>query len=491
MAKQLSILFVTSEMYPYVKASGLGDVAYSFPLAMRDLGEDIRVMLPKYGIVSERKNKIHEINRLKDFSIKIGDNVELATVKSSSVNNPRTKVQAYITTNFNLFDAKKGVYADAKTGEIFPDNDERYIFFARTVVETCVILGWMPDIIHCNDWYTAMVPAFAKLLYPAKFKKTKFIYTIHNFEKQGVFPPTTFRKTGLPKELMPNFLHKDRFNFLKVALTYADHFTTVSETYKKEILVDNKHGDGLNKMLVELGDKFDGILNAIDKYAWDPKTDIHLKAKFEDDFEEYKSINKKDLLNTMGLKPIENAPLIGIVSRLDHQKGINLFIEAADKIFKENVQVVMLGQGEKEMKDKVQAIQEKYPEKFACKFEFDDILAHQVEAGTDIFLMPSLFEPCGLNAMYSQIYGSVPLVRSTGGLKEIVKNYNEKTKEGNGLTFNDFNEDSLIKAINNAIALYAKPEQWSQLVSNAMSMQWRWNESIKKYHEIYKSITKD
>jgi starch synthase len=491
MAKQLSILYVTSEMFPFVKASGLGDVAYSYPLAMRDFGEDIRVMLPKYGVVSERKNKIHEINRLKDFSITIGDNVELATVKSSSVNNPRTKVQAYITTNFNLFDAKKGVYADAKTGELYPDNDERFIFFARSVVETCVILGWMPDVIHCNDWYTAMVPVFAKILYPNKFKKTKFVFTMHNFDRQGIFPLTTFRKTGLSKDLMPNFIHKDRFNFLKAAIMYSDYFTTVSETYMKEILADTKHTDGLNKLMLERTDKFTGIIHGIDHYSWDPKTDINIKVKFEDDFEEFKSGNKKELLSLMGLKPIEGAPVVGMISRLDYQKGIDLLIDSAEKILAENVQLVLLGQGEIETNIKIKKIAEKYPDRFACKFEFDDILAHQVEAGSDMFLIPSLIEPCGLNAMYSQIYGSIPLVRAVGGLKEIVKNYNEKTKEGNGVTFNDFTQESLMKGFKNIISLYNKPEHWKAITENAMSLKWRWDESVRKYEEIYRTITKD
>lgn len=489
MAKPLSILFVTSEVFPFVKVGGKADVSFSLPIALRDLGHDIRVMVPKYGVISERKNRIHEINRLKDIPIQVGDRSDPATIKSSSVFNPRTKVQAYITTNTKYFDAKKGIYYDPKTGKEYKDNDERFIFFSRTVVETCLLLGWFPDIIHCNDWQSGIVPAFIKVMFPQKFKKTKVLYTIHDFYQQGVFPAQSFEKTGLPKEIRQNFIHKNNFNFLKGGLHYSDRITTVSPTYAAEILKEKVMSNGLNSLLIEKGDNFSGILNGLDNWVWSPKVDPMIANNYTGDYAKYKSLNKKALLKTFKLEYNAENPVIAMITRLHAQKGISLLLETAEKLLQEDLQIIILGDGEAEFKNELKNLAKKYPTKFATKTGFDEDLAHQIEAGADMFLIPSVYEPCGLNAMYSLLYGTIPIVRATGGLKDIVKEYDLKTKKGNGFVFKNSVQNDLFGAVKKAVDLFRRTDEWEALAVAGMNSDFSWD--AKKYSDLYYSAFKE
>jgi len=489
MSKPLSILFVTSEVIPFIKVGGLADVSYSLPLAVRDIGHDIRVMIPKYGCVSERRNRIHEINRLRDIAIPVGKTSEAATVKSSSMNNPRTKVQAYITTNYKYFDSKKGIYENMNTGEQYPDNDERFIFFCRSVIETCMILGWYPDIIHSNDWQTALIGAFAKTLFPEEFKKTKFVFTIHNFHEQGEFPGAAFSKTGLPEKMKDDFIHRKNVNFVKGALKYSDYVTTVSPNYAKEIVSDEKYTKGLNAVLAKMKN-FKGILNGIDPWYWNPGKDKLLKKKYSDDFWDFKEANKSYVLKKFNLEEKEDTPMIAMITRLDEQKGIELVLEAADSLFKENIQFVLLGEGNPEMKQKLVTLSKKYKDKLAVSFGFDEELAHRIEAGADIYLLPSQHEPCGLNALYSLAYGAIPVVRETGGLKDIISDINEEKLTGNGIVFKNYKSSDLLKAINKALRLYSNKTAWEKIAVHNMNEDYSWKQQVSEYDEIYKLITK-
>jgi starch synthase len=489
MAKPLSILFVTSEVIPFVKVGGIADVSYSLPLAIRDIGHDIRVMIPKYGSVSERKNRIHEINRLRDIPIPVAKGTDLATVKSSSMNNPRTKVQAYITTNQKYFDSKKGIYENKNTGEPYPDNDERFIFFSRSVIETCLMLGWFPDIIHCNDWQTALVPVFAKILFAEEFKKTKFVFTIHNFHEQGEFPLSTFNKTGLPEKVKKDFLHRKKINFLKAAFQYADYITTVSPNYANEIKKDSKYTNGLNTTIAKLKN-FKGILNATDPWNWNPAKDKIIKKKFNGEFHDYKSTNKQSLCKTLNIEYNEDIPIISMITRIDEHKGIPLLIESLEKILKENIHFILLGEGNLVLKQKLNSIAKKNTKKFTLITGFDEELAHKIEAGSDIFLMPSQNEPCGLNALYSLAYGALPVVRETGGLKNIVQDIDEKKLIGNGFVFKYYKSNELIKAIKRAIKLYKNKKSWEKIALKNMKEDYSWKKLVKHYDEIYKYLTK-
>ncbi len=491
MAKSVSVLYVSSEVFPFAKESGIGDVGYSLTLAIKELGNDVRVMLPKYGCVSERKNKIHEINRLRDIVINVGDEVELATVKSSSIHNTKAKVQAYVTTNARFFDDMRGIYHDPDTWLEYPDNAERFIFFQKTVVETMITLGWFPDIVHCNDWQTALIPAYMRLLHPQKFKKTKIVFTIHNFYRQGVFPISIFKKTDLPAEEINNFKHKNMFNFMKSGIMYSNYITTVSPTYAKEILSDKVYSGGLNIHLKEKEDKFTGILNGIDSTIWNPAKDDLITSKLSNNFEDYKYDNKVALCNKFGLEYKPSVPLLAMIPRIGYQKGTSLIIDSADELFKNDIQFVLLGQGDEDLKAQLVKVAEKYPDKFKLKFAFDDELSHQIEAGADLFLMPSQYEPCGLNLMYSLVYGTVPLVRATGGLKDVASQYNTQTKKGNAFVFKNYDTKDFVKKVEEAVEMFQDKTHWAQIIENGMAGEYSWKNSASKYLDIYRNILKD
>lgn len=489
MAKPISILFTASEIYPFAKTGGLADVAYGLPLALRDIEHDIRVMLPKYGAISERKNRIHEINRLKDIPVRVGEREEPATVKSSSITNPRTKVQAYMTTNHYYYDSKWGLYNDPETGDEYADNDERFIFFTRTVIETCLLLGWFPDIVHCNDWQTGLLPMYMRTMYREQFKNTKIVLTIHNINNQGVFPlKETFAKTGLPVDRIDDAKHKNQINFLKAGILYADHITTVSESYGQELLTDAKLTNGLNAYLKERKDIFTPILNGIDTTVWDPDKDKLLAKRYNADSIDKKEANKEELVEKFGLRYRPGTPVIGIISRLVEQKGLGLFIEAAGELLADDVQIVVLGEGDAEIEQALIALAKQYPDKLGVQIKFDDPLAHLIEGGADMYLMPSLFEPCGLNQMYSFAYGTVPIVRATGGLADTVHEFDEKTGKGNGFTFKKYEAADMLKAVRRALTLYRNSEVWTTIALNGMREDHSWTKSARKYEAIYRNL---
>lgn len=489
MAKPLSVLFCASEVFPFAKTGGLADVAYGLPLALRDLGHDIRVMLPKYGMISERKNRIHEINRLKDIPIPVGSETEHATVKSSSVTNPRTKVQAYMTTNHTYFDSKWGLYTDPDTGEAYADNAERFIFFCRTVLDTCHLLGWYPDIVHCNDWHTAIIPALMRTEYAKPFKNTKIVYTIHNIENQGEFPlKSTFEKTGLDEELLSVFKHKNKFNFLKGGLHFADHITTVSPAYGKQILSDTKMTNGLSTELKKRKDTFTPILNGIDQHTWNPAKDKLIKKKFSADKLDLKEDNKEAMLNEFGLSSEDGVPALAMISRLVEHKGLGLVVEAAEKLLEKDVQLVILGEGNPSFEKALKDLAAEYPDKVGVEIGFNEQLAHLMEAGADMFLMPSLHEPCGLNQMYSLAYGTVPIVRATGGLGDTISEFDVDSGEGLGFRFDDYTADAMMAAIEKAMEVYTNKEAWEKLQVNGMEKDYTWLRSAAEYEEVYRNL---
>jgi starch synthase len=491
MAKATSVLFVASEIFPYVKFGGVADFAFSFSLALRGMGHDVRVMMPRYGNISERRHHIHFIKRLTDIPLKIADHEELITVKSSSISNTRYKVQSYITTNFNYFDQRKAIYHDPQTGLPFPDNDERFILFSRSVVETCLLLNWFPEIIHCNDWQTALVPVIAKSLYPNKFRKTRFVLTVYNFANQGEFPESTFDKIGLPPETKSNLMWNGKFNFLKGGIVYSDYITTVSPTYAEEVLQKPEISSGLNEILLSRNNNFCGIMNGIDPWQWNPRFDNDIACPLNNsNFDIYKSSNKQDLLKSLGISANTNIPVIGMISHLEENKGIRLLIDSLSKLMKEDIIIVLLGMGAPNLTKQLEKASQKYVGKFIFKNIFDERLAHKIEAGSDIFLMPSIYEPCGYNAIYSIVYGTVPIVRATGGLLDSVEQFDPKTKKGTGFFFNEPTPTELVQVVKEVLNYYHDNETWKTIVSNCLQKQFLWRDSIDKYVEIYRQLLK-
>ena len=492
--KKYKILFATSEVVPFIKTGGLADVSSALTQKLQEMGHFVRIIVPKYGAIDERKFKIHEVVRLKDIKINIGEKEVIFSLRSSFLIGPKTRVQIYFLDNPQYYGSRHSLYSDPITGEDYPDNDERFILLARAVFELITRLGWAPDIIHCNDWQTGLIPAYLKSSYSKDpiFKNIKTIFTIHNLSFQGIFPKTSFAKTALPKELESEkgILHKGKINFLKSGLLYSDMINTVSETYAKEICQLKEYGIGLEDILKKRKKDIYGIINGIDDTIWNPEVDNKITHKYSIKNIEYKKENKKALADNFNFTYKDDVPVIGMISRLYDNKGLDLLEKVFPELMKMNIHLVLLGTGEKKYHKFFTSMASKYHNKFSCYIGFDEELAHLIEAGADMFLMPSKYEPCGLNQMYSLMYGTVPIVRSTGGLADSVQPFNGKNGNGNGFVFEKYSAKEMIAQIKIAVKLYStNSEKWNAIMANGMRSNFTWMNSSKKYVDLYKKLT--
>ncbi len=491
MSKPLNILFVSSEVEPFAKTGGLADVSSALPKAIKELGHEIRIMMPRYKFISERKFRLHDIIRLKDIPLKVGSNKQMGNVKSSFITNLKEKVQVYFLDNDEYF-GRDGVYQDLAHKHDYKDNDERFIFFAKGVLETLKRLGWQPDIIHCNDWQTGLIPAYLKTVHKDDpfFAAMKSVFTVHNLAYQGSFPADSFQKSGLPKDL---FHHEGveaygKFNFLKTGLFFADAITTVSKKYSQEICSE-EFGAGLDGLLNHRKKDLYGLINGIDVSAWDPSTDNYIFRKYDVKSVESKCDNKKALVERFGMEYVPERPVIGAITRLVDQKGFDLVLEVLEDIIKLDTQFVMLASGDKALETAFEKIQKKHPKNIALVFGFDEELAHMIEAGSDMIMMPSRYEPCGLNQMYSMRYGTVPIVRATGGLDDTVEDYSSAGK-GTGFKFEKYDGKELLKAVQRAVGVFKKRKEWIKIMRNGMAMDFSWEHSAKQYISLYRDLLK-
>ena len=490
--KRLKILFVTSEVVPFVKTGGLADVSAALPQTLAELGHEVRIVVPKYGAVDDRKFKIHEVVRLKDIKIELAGKEVIFSLKSCFLPGQKIRVQIYFLDNQEYFGSRNSLYGDPMTGKDYPDNDERFIILNRAVFELIIKLGWIPDIIHCNDWQCGLIPTYLKTVYSGEenFDKFKTLFTIHNLAYQGEFSKSSFKKTGLPDKLNSpkGILHKGKLNFMKSGLVYADAINTVSKTYANEIRTDSVIGSGLKDVLSKRKDDLYGIINGIDTKVWNPDRDKHLPKKYSIKNVEQKAVNKQALAEKFGFEFKEDTPIIGLISRLFDSKGIDLIEKILPQLLKLDIQMIVLGTGDKKYHSFFDQIAKKQSDKFACYLGFNDDLAHLIEGGADILLMPSKYEPCGLNQMYSLNYGTIPVVRETGGLADTVKKFNEKTKEGTGFVFKKYNAKELLTEIKRALKVYRDKDTWNKIVKAGMKEDFSWNSSAKKYIDLYKTI---
>ena len=491
MSKPLNILFVSSEVEPFAKTGGLADVSGTLPQAIKDSGHEIRIIMPRYGSISERKYKLHDVIRLKDIEIPVGKDKKIANVNSSFIANVKSKVQVYFLANKDLFD-RAGMYVSPDSKKDYVDNDVRFIFFCRGVLETLKRLGWQPDIIHCNDWQTGLIPAYIKTIYSHDpfFKHIKTVFTIHNLAYQGAFPAPSFEKTGLPEsEFNPEGVEfYGKLNFMKAGLVYSDIITTVSEKYAEEICGSEEYGCGLQGVLQKRKSHLHGILNGIDYTVWNPETDELIVKRYDGRTLEGKSDNKKEVLERFGLTYKERTPLIGIISRLVDQKGLDLIKEVADDLMKLDIQFVMLAAGEKKYQEYFESLHKKYSSKMGIYIGYNDELAHLIEAGSDMYLMPSRYEPCGLNQLYSLKYGTVPIVRATGGLDDTIQDFDGTN--GTGFKFKKYDSRELLKTIQRAMKVYHEDAAWKKIMKNGMQKDFSWESSAKNYTNLYRTLAK-
>lgn len=492
MSKPLNILFVSSEVEPFAKTGGLADVSCALPKSIKSLGHEVRIMMPRYRFIGERKFKLHDIIRLKEIPVPIGNSIKAGNIKSSFIENLKDKIQVYFLDNESYF-GRDGIYQSPASKKDYKDNDERYIFFCRGVLETLRRLGWQPDIIHCNDWQTGLIPAYIKTIYKTDplFKSIKTVFTIHNMAYQGVFPKESFIKSHLPEELFKTegVEAYGSFNFLKTGIFYSDVITTVSEKYAEEICTSSEIGAGLNGLLSSRRKDLHGITNGIDYSIWNPAKDDLIYRKYDIKSLEAKTDNKKALLAKFDLEYSEDRPVIGMISRLIAQKGFDILLEIMDDIFHLDVNFILLVSGDSEFEKKLESINKKHSKRMGLVLGYDNELAHLLEAGADIFLMPSKYEPCGLNQMYSMRYGTIPIVHATGGLDDTVEDYAGNGK-GTGFKFYKYESKELMKAIQRALKVYQQPEEWKRIIRNAMSEDFSWTNSARKYINLYKDLIK-
>ncbi len=491
MTQPLNVLFLSSEVFPFAKTGGLADVASALPQALKEIGHEVRLAIPRYGFVNERKFRIHEIIRLKDIDIPIGKKGAKLNVKSSFLIGDKTKVQIYFIDSAEYF-GRQGIYQDPKGKKDYPDNDERFIFYSRGIFEILKRLGWAPHIIHCNDWQSGLVPVYLIEIYSKDpfFKNVKTVFTIHNVAYQGNFPKETFEKTGLPDDVFTpdgaEFYGK--LSFMKAGIVYSDYVTTVSGTYAKEISDSEEYGCGMEGVLKKKKRRFSGIVNGIDYSIWNPDTDQFIPFKFSVKTVDAKVENKKYLLKRFNKKFDPSVPLIGMVTRLVEQKGIDLVIDGFAELMKMNVQFILLGTGEKQYHTKLESLAKKYPDNVSLELDYNDELAHLIEGASDVFLMPSKFEPCGLNQLYSLKYGTIPVVRKTGGLADTVTEVNPQKGSGTGFFFENFDSKDMLKAISRAVTLFGDQKTWQKIIRNAMTQDFSWNNSARQYEELYNKI---
>jgi starch synthase len=459
---KLKVLLASSEVTPFAKTGGLADVAGSLPIALEERGVDIRVILPRYACV-----------KAKTSTARIGKNITVYFVKHD-----------------DYFDRKE-LYGD-KFGD-YRDNLERFSFFSREVLETCQREHFKPDIIHCNDWQTALVPVYLNTLYKYDpfFSKTKALFTIHNMAYQGIFSKDEYPKIGLDWALfhIDYFEFYDKVNLMKAGIVYSDAINTVSPTYAKEILTP-EFGCGLEGVLNTRKDSLYGILNGIDYDMWNPETDGRIYKNYTAATLEDKYVNKEMLQKDMGLKVEGTIPMIGIISRLADQKGLDLVADIIDAILNMKLQFILLGTGENRYHVLFDKIAKKYPKNASINLKFDAALAQKIYAASDLFLIPSRYEPCGLGQMISFRYGAIPVVRQTGGLKDTVSEFDPVTGKGSGFTFIEPKPKELLSAIKKALLVYKERDLWKDLVSRAMKLDYSWKSSAKEYVKLYEKIIK-
>ncbi len=490
MKNKLRILFLSSEVEPFAKSGGLADVASALPRALFDAGHDIRVMMPKYGVISDRKYILRDVIRLKKIAVRMGNKEFITSAKSAFL--PDSKVQIYFLNYKSLFD-KKGLYVDPKTGKDFTNNAERFALFCRAVLETIKILHWEPHIIHCNDWQTALIPWLLKNDYrdDSFFVKTATLLSIHNMAYQGNFASNVLSKIGLPEELArpgSDMEFYGNINFLKLGILHADSIATVSPTYAKEIQSNEDLGAGLNDVLQSRKKDIHGILNGVDETIWNPQTDTFLPATYSASDLNGKTDCKKLLLQECKLDFDENVPVLGMITRFDAQKGLDLLESIKDDLLKQKLQFVILGVGGPNYHNMLQALQKKYPNKVSVHLRFDERMAHLIEAGSDIFLMPSRYEPCGLNQMYSLKYGTIPVVHHVGGLADTIVDYTQNHTKGYGFVFEEFSGKAFLQAIERALDQYKDKKNWQKLIKRAMKLNFSWKAAAEKYVKLYQKM---
>ncbi len=479
----MKILFAASECVPFIKTGGLADVVGALAPVLSQAGHDVRVILPLYTAIPEQY--LSQLKHAVDFEITLGWRKQYVGIEELQ----RDGVTYYFVDNKFYF-GRSYIYG------MGGDEYERFGFFDRAVLNALPLLDFQPDVIHCNDWQTGMIPALHKIQYQHLpfFARIKTLMTIHNLQYQGIF---AIKPVQDVMELGDGLFTSDKLecfgcaNFLKAGLVYADEITTVSPSYADEIQTAY-YGERLDGLLRARRAQLTGVLNGLDVNVWNPETDPHIRTNYSAADLEGKKACKTALQQEMGLEQRSDVPIIAMVTRLSSQKGLDLVDRVLSEMMEDDIQMVVLGMGEARYFDLFSWAEQRYPGRFGVRFQMDEGLSHRIYAGADMFLMPSRFEPCGLSQMISLRYGTVPIVRETGGLRDTVLSYNESNGAGNGFTFFNYNAHDMMYTVRRAIHYYHNaPSVWSTLMQRGMTGDYSWSHSAQMYQSLYADLVGD
>lgn len=479
------VLFVASEIAPFAKTGGLADVAGALPKSLSKIGMSVQLFMPLYKGIAE------QFALTLDGEISFMFQQRMRNVKIFKGVLPKTNINTYFLDEPGLY-LRNGLYQE--NGKDYPDNADRFAHLSLAALEWCKAKQYYPDIIHCHDWQTALVPVYLKNCYKNdnNLNKIATLLTIHNIAYQGLFPPKTLHEIGLSDSLfnIDGLEFWGQISLLKGGLQFSDCINTVSKRYAEEIASSAEFGRGLEGVLASRSTDLTGIVNGLDYDEWNPATDQFIPIQFDEKQIDKKQEMKQILLEDAGLKETPGFPLIGMISRLDDQKGWDLLANAMPELLKLGTQFIILGTGDPKYHTLLEKLKKEFPSQIAVFLKFDNTLAHRIYAGSDIFLMPSRFEPCGLGQLISLKYGTIPLVRSTGGLADTISDV-DTDKKGNGFSFEEYTETAMINTVKRAVELYKKKRSWKTLVERAMKEDWSWESSAKEYLKLYeKAIQK-
>ncbi|MBW4050348.1 MAG: glycogen synthase [Proteobacteria bacterium] len=482
----LSVCMLAAEVAPLSKTGGLADVAGALAKYLAADGHDVRLFTPLYASIDRTKFPMQPVEGLQQVPLRIGPHQYVYSVVTTRL--PGSDALVYLIDCPVLF-ARPVIYTTD------PDEHLRFLAFTRAVLVTCQRMQWAPQILHCNDWHTAFAPLFVKALFEgeALFAHTRSVLTIHNVGYQGIFSAAAAADLDLGSRSY--LLHQDdlragNINPLRHGILYADAITTVSPTHALEICTD-EYGMGLQDSLRMRRSALTGILNGVDYHVWDPRNDRYLPEHYDPSSLSIKAGLKSAFIERLGLTIPVTTPLAGVVSRLASQKGIDLMFESLPQVLEwRDLGFVALGSGDAQYERFLAELAQSFPGRVVFRRGYDDELSHWIEAACDMFLMPSMYEPCGLNQMYSLRYGTVPIVRRTGGLADSVEHYDADSGQGTGIVFDDFNSEALEWALNMALDLYAEPAQWTRMVRNGMAKDFSWERQGGKYVQIYRELSR-
>lgn len=483
--RNYKVLYVSGEVSPFIRVSSLADYMASFPQALEEEGFEARIMMPKYGIINDRKFRLHDVLRLSDIEVRLREKSDMLHVKVTAL--PSSKIQTYFLYNEKHF-KKYGLFSDLRFGGDAKGSTEKLIFFSIGVLETLVRLNWQPDIIHCHDWVAGLVPLLVKTQYANHefFKKVKTVQTVHNVYRQGIFQAKLFQKY-LSDEVFAGVEREgEEVNMLATGIRYADLVTTTSPAYAEEILGDSDRSFGLDRYLKERKESFHGILNGIDTRQWNPAVDKQIKKRFSVEQPEIKAENRKVLSDEVGLPCMEETPLVGCFARFNGFQGGELLRESLSRLLELDLQLIVFGSGDKEADQAFLDAAEEHPDKVAVRTEFTDAFYHLMMAGLDILLLPEKVESCGLMQMFAMNYGTVPVAYAGGGIVETIDEVSGDS--GTGFIFREHTGDALVSRLQDALALYGDHERWSKLVLECMTRDFSWKASAERYAELYRKL---